>query len=238
MGPSALPHRRPRRADRGARLHGRRQGRSAGADSRDAGAARRAQEVHPRHRQGLPEGVSDRRWRRSTRARCRSCSAAITASPPDRWPRRPTGRGARRNLPIGLLWVDAHGDMNTPATSLSGNVHGMPLAALLGPEPAELVEDRHLLAEGAARAHRARRHPQPRRAREGRGPRLGRARLHDEGHRSPGHRVDRRAGGEPRRQRHRRHPRVVRHRRLRSADRARRRHAGQGRARTTARRTW
>jgi arginase len=44
----------------------------------------------------------------------------------------------RRDLPIGLLWVDAHGDMNTPATSLSGNVHGMPLAALLGTEPAEL----------------------------------------------------------------------------------------------------
>jgi arginase len=43
-----------------------------------------------------------------------------------------------RDLPMGLLWVDAHGDMNTPATSLSGNVHGMPLAALLGPEPAEL----------------------------------------------------------------------------------------------------
>ena len=43
-----------------------------------------------------------------------------------------------KNLPIGLVWVDAHGDMNTPATSLSGNVHGMPLAALLGSEPAEL----------------------------------------------------------------------------------------------------
>jgi arginase len=43
-----------------------------------------------------------------------------------------------RKLPIGLLWIDAHGDMNTPATSMSGNVHGMPLAALLGPEPAEL----------------------------------------------------------------------------------------------------
>ena len=43
-----------------------------------------------------------------------------------------------KQLPVGLLWVDAHGDMNTPATSLSGNVHGMPLAALLGPEPAEL----------------------------------------------------------------------------------------------------
>jgi arginase len=39
---------------------------------------------------------------------------------------------------LGLLWVDAHGDMNTPSTSGSGNVHGMPLAALLGPEPAEL----------------------------------------------------------------------------------------------------
>lgn len=44
-----------------------------------------------------------------------------------------------RNLPIGLLWIDAHGDMNTPATSKSGNVHGMPLAALLGAEPAELA---------------------------------------------------------------------------------------------------
>jgi arginase len=40
--------------------------------------------------------------------------------------------------PMGLIWVDAHGDMNTPASSGSGNVHGMPLASLLGPEPAEL----------------------------------------------------------------------------------------------------
>src|SRR6185503_8459415 len=44
-----------------------------------------------------------------------------------------------RELPIGLLWIDAHGDMNTPSTTLSGNVHGMPLAALLGNEPAELA---------------------------------------------------------------------------------------------------
>jgi arginase len=38
---------------------------------------------------------------------------------------------------IGLIWIDAHADMNTPASSPSGNVHGMPLAALLGlgPEP-------------------------------------------------------------------------------------------------------
>ena len=44
----------------------------------------------------------------------------------------------RERKPLGLIWVDAHGDMNTPATSSSGNVHGMPLASLLGPEPAEL----------------------------------------------------------------------------------------------------
>jgi arginase len=45
---------------------------------------------------------------------------------------------ATRGKDIGLLWIDAHGDMNTPASTSSGNVHGMPLAALLGPEPAEL----------------------------------------------------------------------------------------------------
>ncbi len=33
---------------------------------------------------------------------------------------------------LGCLWIDAHGDLNTPASSRSGNVHGMPLAALLG----------------------------------------------------------------------------------------------------------
>jgi arginase len=34
--------------------------------------------------------------------------------------------------PGGVLWFDAHGDLNTPATTPSGNVHGMPLAAALG----------------------------------------------------------------------------------------------------------
>jgi arginase len=38
---------------------------------------------------------------------------------------------------IGLLWVDAHGDINTPDTSPTGNIHGMPVASLLGygPDP-------------------------------------------------------------------------------------------------------
>ncbi len=49
------------------------------------------------------------------------------------WVRQSTGK------PMGLIWVDAHGDMNSPATTTSGNVHGMPLAALLGGEPSELT---------------------------------------------------------------------------------------------------
>jgi arginase len=46
----------------------------------------------------------------------------------------------RKNERIGLLWIDAHADMNTPETSPSGNVHGMPLAALVGLGPPELVD--------------------------------------------------------------------------------------------------
>jgi arginase len=49
-----------------------------------------------------------------------------------------SGYARRRGKETGLLWVDAHGDMNTPETTLSGNVHGMPLAALLGEPPEEL----------------------------------------------------------------------------------------------------
>ncbi len=41
--------------------------------------------------------------------------------------------------PLGLIWFDAHADMNTPETSASGNIHGMPLAALLGYGPPELT---------------------------------------------------------------------------------------------------
>jgi arginase len=63
-------------------------------------------------------------WRRSL-TRCGICRGI----------RRLRGHARQE---IGLLWVDAHGDMNTPASTSTGNVHGMPLAALLGPEPAEL----------------------------------------------------------------------------------------------------
>lgn len=45
----------------------------------------------------------------------------------------------QRNEQVGLIWFDAHADMNTPETSPSGNIHGMPLAALLGYGSTELA---------------------------------------------------------------------------------------------------
>jgi arginase len=41
---------------------------------------------------------------------------------------------------VGYIWLDAHGDMNTPESSPSGNVHGMPLASVMGYGAPELVE--------------------------------------------------------------------------------------------------
>lgn len=41
---------------------------------------------------------------------------------------------------VGVIWFDAHGDMNTPETSPSGNIHGMPFAAILGKGAKELTE--------------------------------------------------------------------------------------------------
>lgn len=53
---------------------------------------------------------------------------AKAGSPPDRAPR------------IGTIWFDAHGDINRPSTSPSGNIHGMPVACLLGHGPRALNE--------------------------------------------------------------------------------------------------
>lgn len=44
------------------------------------------------------------------------------------------------NLSFGLVWFDAHGDINTPDTTQSGNVHGMPLAVALGRGDKRLTE--------------------------------------------------------------------------------------------------
>src|SRR5207253_8003077 len=46
----------------------------------------------------------------------------------------------RQKKTLGLMWFDAHADMNTPEISPSGNVHGMPMASILGYGPPELTE--------------------------------------------------------------------------------------------------
>jgi arginase len=45
-----------------------------------------------------------------------------------------------RDHKVGVIWFDAHGDMNTPETSPSGNIHGMPFAAILGDGAKELTQ--------------------------------------------------------------------------------------------------
>ncbi|HWF87548.1 MAG TPA: arginase, partial [Pyrinomonadaceae bacterium] len=50
-----------------------------------------------------------------------------------------TSNYKKQNETLGLIWFDAHADMNTPETTPSGNIHGMPLATLLGYGTPELT---------------------------------------------------------------------------------------------------
>jgi hypothetical protein len=79
-----------------------------------------------------------------------------------------TVSGAACAGPLGLIWIDAHGDFNTPETSPSGNIHGMPVAALVGrghPGPGRPGLCR---PQAAAAGDRHDRHPRPGRALSGR----------------------------------------------------------------------
>ena len=102
----------------------------------------------------LDHGLVRTRRRRSSRTRaraatCRSCSAATTRS------RSARSAGWRAcDGPGGVLWIDAHGDLNRPETSPSGNVHGMPLAAALGAAGAG-VRERRVADAVASRAPRS-----------------------------------------------------------------------------------
>ena len=50
---------------------------------------------------------------------------------------------AEREVPLSVLWLDAHADFNTPATSPSGNIHGMPVAVIAGHGPPALSDLGH-----------------------------------------------------------------------------------------------
>ncbi len=92
-------------------------------------------------------GSPKKRYASAVLAACRELEAATYAALSSGWTPVVLGgdhsiamgsiSGASRALKesgkkIGVIWVDAHGDMNTPVSSPSGNVHGMPLAHLLG----------------------------------------------------------------------------------------------------------
>ena len=121
-GPLGHPLRGARRPAHGARASPARTGGTSRPPSRRrprAGARRPGSWSRSRRRaSGSPAGsptrsrTGGRRW----------CSAATTRSRSGRW------AGSRRcTAPGAVLWFDAHGDLNTPETTPSGNVHGMPL---------------------------------------------------------------------------------------------------------------
>lgn len=104
--------------------------------------------------ESLPVGPRGARYLKQIGAACERLAMAVTASA-DRG-RLPLVLGGdhsiaigtvsgmarhfqKRNLSMGLIWIDAHADMNTPETSPSGNVHGMPLACIAGMGPKQLT---------------------------------------------------------------------------------------------------
>ncbi len=50
---------------------------------------------------------------------------------------------AEQEMPLSVIWLDAHADFNTPATSPSGNIHGMPVAVMAGQGPKQLTDIGH-----------------------------------------------------------------------------------------------
>jgi arginase len=94
--------------------------------------------------ESVTDGPPDARFLVAIATVCRDLAAALEPLPPQVVPIVLGGdhalalgsvAGARRRAVgerVGVLWIDAHADLNTPSTSPSGNVHGMPLAHLLG----------------------------------------------------------------------------------------------------------
>ncbi len=94
-------------------------------------------ESYARH----PGGTGDPLYADVIAATCRAAADALRARPTgslavalggDHSISMGTVPGSAAGERIGVLWVDAHADLNTPSTSPSGNVHGMPVAHLLG----------------------------------------------------------------------------------------------------------
>ncbi|ESS02594.1 MAG: arginase [uncultured archaeon A07HR67] len=114
---------------------------SAGVDVADAGdlSVPRAEERDPDA--GAPE-TGDAKFLRETADVCRRLADEVSGSLGEGSVPLALGGdhsiaigslvGSARDATIGAVWFDAHADLNTPSTTPSGNVHGMPLAAALG----------------------------------------------------------------------------------------------------------
>ena len=130
MGPSAI-----RYAGLGAELAG------AGVDVVDAGdlPVPRAEERDP---DANPPSTGDAKFLRETADVCRRLADEVDGALADGTVPLALGgdhsiaigslAGSARDADVGAVWFDAHADLNTPSTTPSGNVHGMPLAAALG----------------------------------------------------------------------------------------------------------
>lgn len=141
MGPSAI-----RVANLDARLE------SLGYEVEDLG------NVDVKQAESLPKGRQDARYLPEIAATCKRLAAMVEkAASAGKLPLILGGDHSlaigtvsgvarhyrKRKRHIGLIWVDAHADMNTPKTSPSGNIHGMPLACLIGKGPEELTHLYH-----------------------------------------------------------------------------------------------
>ena len=229
MGPSAI--RIAGIAERLTRLGLRRAGTRRRVRPRARGVPRRRvpRQVPPRDRVLLRRAAGQDPRDAGRRARSPSCSEATTRSRSAPSPRR-RSTIARRGLPVGVVWIDAHADMNTPGVEPLGEhprhaARGLPRA---GREGADLDRGRPGGARSAARG--APRRARPRRRGASHRQAVGRALLHDVGDRRARHRGVPRRGVRPRDRRDGGRPPLVRPRRRRPAVRAGRRHAGPRRA--------
>src|SRR5882762_6922139 len=148
-GPFGDPLRGPSRSARGPWLlrprsgqHSRRRPRRGRDEELPPGGQERAREDG---RSRAPRRRDHPRRRGPRESRCRHRAGREHRSRPRRGS-LDGDRNARRDrawrAPAGVIWMDAHGDSNTPKTSPSGNVHGMPFAVAFGlaadPFPKEL----------------------------------------------------------------------------------------------------
>ena len=149
--------------------------RGLGHDVRDLGNVHvpDGESYHPSPKGATPDDPSGMRFLATIRDACQEAAERLSALGADVFPvaiggdhsmSMGTFAGARHGERTGLIWVDAHTDFNVPQTSPSGNIHGMPVAHLIGlgdprlasiggPEPKLRPEDIVMIGIRSVDAH-------------------------------------------------------------------------------------